>query len=408
MRQSATGLCPSGISGPGAVSNMEVADMAGNTDKPDGKPSLCLTVDVEDWYHILQSPAVPSIVHWSGLESRIERNLDKLLKLLDSASGKCTLFWLGWVAERHKEMVRKCWAAGHEIACHGYAHVLAHEVGRQAFWEDITRAKAVLEDIIGEPVRGFRAPGFCIANETAWAFDMIKEAGYHYDTSVFPASRSYGGMPGTILGPHFIETHNGHLLEIPVSVVQVFGWKACLFGGGYLRLATKPMIRWGLDKLKAIGRPPVVYVHPREIDPYHPRLPLSAAKRFRCYTRLKSTLSKLEWLCRDYQLRSVLETVESYIKSFYFEAKTLPVLSLADGHRLDPPDLWLAGGAPTSLPTNQSYRARLLEVERMMSTFIGSGDPTPPIRMADLADPTTVEEPHIRTAHSLILDDATR
>ena len=316
---------------------MEVGDIFGFRNSTDPKASLCLTVDVEDWFHILGSPVVPDIADWSGLESRLKRNLDKLFALFDSCSAKCTFFWLGWLAERHKGLVRRCQTAGHEIACHGYAHVLAHEVGEQAFREDIRRSKAIIEDIIAEPVRGFRAPGFSITNKILWAFDVIKECGYQYDNSIFPAAHGHGGIPEAILGPHFIETRSGPLLEIPSSVVEIFGRRTSFFGGGYLRLATKPMIAWGLNRLQAASQPLVVYVHPREIDPRHPRLPLSLKRRFKCYVRLKSTWSKLEWLCRDYQLCSMLEMAENFIRSSYYEARAVQVVDLRDGNSASEP-----------------------------------------------------------------------
>lgn len=332
------------------------------------KASLCFTIDVEDWFHILESPAVPNIEQWSCLESCVERNLEKLLALLDSVSANCTLFWLGWVAERHKALVRACQVAGHEIACHGYGHVLANQVGQEAFREDIRQSKAILEDITGEPVRGFRAPGFGVTRKTAWAFDVIREVGYQYDASVFPAYRGHVGMADAPLGLHFIETRSGHLLEIPLSVVEIFGRRACLFGGGYLRLATKPMIKWGLDRLLAADQPLVVYVHPREIDPSHPRLPLSLKRRFKCYVGLKSTMSKLEWLCRDYRPCSMLDTIESCMKSFYHQARTLPVVNLRSGHKATVAKF--AGGA-MARGGRQPLRDRLLQVEEAMATFIG-------------------------------------
>jgi polysaccharide deacetylase family protein (PEP-CTERM system associated) len=368
---------------------MEVGIMTEFRGQANQKPSLCLTIDVEDWFHILDSPVVPSIEYWSSLESRIERNVEKLLILLDSFSAKSTWFWLGWLAERHKNLVRKCQAAGHEIACHGYAHILAHEVGEQAFRKDISCSKAILEDIIGEPIRGFRAPGFSVTNKTAWAFDVITEVGYQYDASVFPASRAHGGMPDAIVEPHFIETTNGYLLEIPSSVVEIFGRRMCLFGGGYLRLASKPLIKWGLNRLLAAGKPLVFYVHPREIDPEHPRLPLSLTRRFRSYVRLKSTLSKLEWLCRDYQMCSILEMAESYIKSFYYQAMTLPVVNPRGNHRIIGTDSIVEEKTLADRPIGrlranfgelnrvvskvkpQFFRDKLLKVEKAMAAFLG-------------------------------------
>jgi len=295
---------------------------------PNGKLLSCLTVDVEDWFHMLDSPAVPGIECWSSLESRVERNLDKLLALLDSHSVKVTFFWLGWVAERNRSLVRRCRDAGHEIASHGYAHVLAYEVGEKTFRQDITRAKVILEEIIGEPVRGFRAPGFGITKKTPWAFDVIDESGYQYDSSVFPASREHGGISDSPLGLYFIETRNGHLLEIPMSIVKIFGRRTSLFGGGYMRLANKLIIKWGIEKLRASEQPLIVYVHPREVDPDHPRLPLTLLRQFKCYVNLKSTLPKLKWLCTDYSFRTMLEMVENYVRSFYLESKTIPVIRL--------------------------------------------------------------------------------
>jgi polysaccharide deacetylase family protein (PEP-CTERM system associated) len=272
-----------------------------------GRLTSCLTIDVEDWFHILDDSAVPSIEHWSSLETRIERNLETMLALLDAFSVKATFFWLGWIAKRHKGLVRKCQNAGHEVASHGYAHVLAYEVGRKAFRRDITRAKAILEDVTGGPIRGFRAPGFSITHKAPWAFEITKEIGYEYDSSIFPAIRGHGGIANTILGPHLIETAAGNLIEMPLSVIEVFGRRASLFGGGYLRLAPVSLIKWGIQKLEQAQRPLILYVHPREIDPDHPRLPLPLFRRFKCYVNLKSTLPKLEWLCQNYSFCTMHE-----------------------------------------------------------------------------------------------------
>ena len=328
----------------------------------------CLTIDVEDWFHILDSPAVPLINSWESLESRVERNVEKLLQLLDSQSVKATFFWLGWIAERQKNLVRRCMEAGHEIASHGYAHVLAYEVGPDGFKEDILRAKNIIEDITGEPVRGFRAPGFGITKKAPWAFDIISESGYQYDSSVFPAEHGHGGLSDSPLGLYFIETHKGHLLEIPMSIIEIFRYRTSLFGGGYLRLANKPMIKWGIDRLRSAGQPLIVYIHPREIDPEHPRLPLSLLRQFKCYVNLKSTMPKLKWLCKQNSFCTLLEMVESYIRSFYLESKTVPVVHLGAG-----------SPAPTHLVSKEKFegrissdpfRNRLLLLEKAMANFL--------------------------------------
>ena len=327
------------------------------------------TVDVEEWFHILDSDAAPSMECWSSLESRVEKNIEVILTMLDSISVKVTFFWLGWLAERHKDLLRRCQKAGHEIASHGYAHVLAYKVSPKDFKQDITRAKAILEDITGEPVRGFRAAGFGITKKAPWAFDVIQESGYQYDSSVFPAPRGHGGMPDSLLGLYFIETQNGHLLEIPISIINIFRRRTCLFGGGYLRLANKRIIKWGINKLQAAGQPLIVYIHPREIDPGHPRLRLPLLRRFKCYVNLKSTLPKLQWLCRNYSFCTMLEMVENYIKTFYYEGKVIPVVRM----RSDTASR-LRYEAELSMERNainsQSIRAPLLRVEKAMAGFL--------------------------------------
>lgn len=342
--------------------------MAGSENLPNGWLHSCLTVDVEDWYHILDSPATPTLASWPLLESRIERNFEALLELLDAHRVKATFFWLGWLARRHPALVHMCHKAGHEIASHGYAHVLAYEVGPQAFRQDIVRAKAVLEDTIAEPVRGFRAPGFGITTKAAWAFDVIREVGYQYDSSVFPASRGHGGIPDSLLGLYFIETRSGHLLEIPMSVVQIFGRRTSLFGGGYLRLASRRMIKWGIGKLRATKQPLIVYVHPREIDPDQPRLPLGLIRQFKSYVNLSSTLPKLKWLCSHYRFYTMLEMVESYVRSFYIESRMIPVMRLS--HSQGAGDV-----PPVSLEQpdrvyQEAFRNRLLQVESAMADFL--------------------------------------
>jgi len=265
------------------------------------------SIDVEDWFHILDSPATPHQNLWDSLESRVETNLRLLLELLDSANVRATLFWLGWLAERNKSLVRECCEAGHEIASHGYHHVLPTRVGAELFKDDIDRAKKTLEDITGKQVLGFRVAGFGIKKRTEWAFDVIKEVGYEYDSSVFPAWPEHNCMCATSVGPHVIRTETGPLIEVPVPATKVFGLRLYFFGGGYLRLSPLRLIQWGIKRLHQAGYPLIVYVHPRELDPDQPRLPLSPIRRFRCYVNLKSTLPKLQWLLKEYDFVPIRE-----------------------------------------------------------------------------------------------------
>jgi polysaccharide deacetylase family protein (PEP-CTERM system associated) len=268
-----------------------------------------LTCELEDWFHILDSDKVPKIEDWGGLPLCAERNVDTLLQLFHDTRVRATFFCLGWMAERMPHVVRRCRAAGHEIGSHGYAHIMACRDNRAVFRTDIVRARKILEDITGEEVAGFRSPGFSVTNGNTWFFDVVAESGYRYDASVFTAHHAHGGFHGGELGPHTIETPSGMLFEIPVSVVQVLGYPVCFFGGGYLRLSPLPVIRWGTRQLQKQQRPLIVYVHPREIDPDHPRLPLGLWRRFKCYNNLRSTLPKLKWLCTHHRFGTMASLV---------------------------------------------------------------------------------------------------
>jgi polysaccharide deacetylase family protein (PEP-CTERM system associated) len=274
------------------------------------------TVDVEEWFHILDAPCTPSLNTWAQLESRFERSLRLILEIFHAYEQKATFFWLAWLAERHPDLVRTCQDLGHEIASHGYAHVLAYEVGQKEFREDIRKSKGILEDIIGAPVHGFRAAGFSTLNETRWTFDEVAAAGYSYDSSVFPASRGHGGMSLSPLVPHVIKTDAGPLVEFPQSVVSVAGRRFSLFGGGYLRIAPLALIRWGCRRLARDSRPLIVYLHPREVDPGHPRLRLPPLRYLKCYLNLKSTEGKLRWLSSHYQSNTMANAVEKVRSSF--------------------------------------------------------------------------------------------
>lgn len=264
----------------------------------DGADSV-VSVDVEDWFHILDSPGTPDLAVWESLEDRVETNLQRMLDLFSQTGVRVTLFWLGWVAQRHPDLVRRCRQAGHEIASHGYAHLLAYQVGPRAFRQDVERARKLLEDILSEPVMGFRTAGFGITAQSLWALEEVRAAGHRYDSSIFPAPRGHGGMPESVLGPHLISTPAGELLEWPMPVVEALGRRVNLFGGGYLRISPRWLIRWGLGRLRRSGQPLVVYVHPREVDPHHPRLKLGLGRRIKSYIGLSSTMPKLRWLCES-------------------------------------------------------------------------------------------------------------
>ena len=269
-----------------------------------------ITIDVEEWFHILDCPQAPTMSQWDHLESRLASSLSCLLELFDSTKIKATFFWLGWCAERHPELVRLCTSSGHEVASHTYSHCLPYLMSPAAFKEDIIKAKMILEDITGTPVQGLRAPGFGITAETDWAFDVIREAGYSYDASVFPATRAHGGIPDATLIPHIKQTLGSNITIIPISVLSLLGQRLCLFGGGYLRATPLHFLKWGIQTLHRQDRPLIVYLHPREVDPLHPRLPLPLKRRLKCYYNLQSTYPKLRWICQTQHCTTMSELAE--------------------------------------------------------------------------------------------------
>ncbi len=275
------------------------------------------SVDVEDWFHILDLPSTPGISEWGSLPSRVEANFMKLLDIFSEHGAVTTCFFLGWVAERYPHLVREALARGHEIASHGYAHELVYEVGEERFLRDVTRAKKLIEDIAGCEVLGYRASGFSITGDVPWFFDQLARAGYRYDSSVFPAMRGHGGMKGVNLGPYPVSNRAGRIVEFPITVARVLGKTLCFFGGGYLRLFPYPVIRAMAQRVLGEGRPVIFYIHPREIDPSHPRLPMGIMRRFKSYVNLGATERKIRRILDEFELttfRAFLEDSTSLRK----------------------------------------------------------------------------------------------
>jgi polysaccharide deacetylase family protein (PEP-CTERM system associated) len=256
------------------------------------------SVDVEDWFHILDVSAAPDIASWPALPSRVETNFRRLLDLFSEEGKQVTCFFLGWVAERFPHLVREALARGHEIASHGYSHQLIYKMTQRQFRSDALRARLLLEDISGTRVIGYRAPGFSSTEATPWFFDEVCSCGYLYDSSVFPARRGHGGSPNGPLRPSFVAS--GQLLELPVSVAEIGPTRICFFGGGYLRFFHYSIIRHMSRRQLASGAPLIFYIHPREIDVHHPRIPMSLGRRFKSYVNLSQTEMKVRRIIREF------------------------------------------------------------------------------------------------------------
>ena len=247
---------------------------------------------------------MPDMANWESLPSHVVKNFGKLLDLFSRYQVRVTCFFLGWVAQRYPELVRDAAACGHEIACHGYSHMLCSQMTAQGFLQDIWRAKAIIEDIVGSPIQGYRAPGFSATAATPWFFDKVAQAGFTYDSSVFPMRRAHGGLTDSRHTPYVINTAYGSLIEFPISVTHLCAIPMYFFGGGYLRLFPYSLIRRMARRVIAEGRPVIFYLHPREIEPNHPRMPMNPLRRFKSYVRLKTTESKLCRLLQDFPMTS--------------------------------------------------------------------------------------------------------
>ena len=259
-----------------------------------------LTVDVEDYFQV--SAFEPHIARsdWDTLPCRVEANVDRILGLLDDHGAHATFFTLGWVAERYPSLVRRVADAGHEVASHGSAHRRAHEQPRDEFEDDIARAKALLEDVTGMPVQGYRAPSFSVGPSNAWAFDCIASAGYRYSSSVYPIRHDHYGAPQSPRFPH--EVTPG-LIELPVATVRMLNSNWPAGGGGYFRLLPYEVSRWSIARINSVDRQPAMfYFHPWELDPGQPRVAgVSAKTRFRHYLNLGRTEARLTRLLRDFR-----------------------------------------------------------------------------------------------------------
>ena len=255
------------------------------------------SVDVEDWFHIIDIPGAPQLPQWDSLPSCVERNFMRLLDLFSEKHATVTCFFLGWIAERFPNLVREASQRGHEIASHGYAHQLTYQLSNTQFYDDVLRARKLLEDASGTAVVGYRAPSFSVSD---WFFETLIDAGYTYDASVFPAPREHGGMRTNAREPYVIKQGNGHIFEFPISVVDLMGKPMCFSGGGYLRLLPYSAIRHLSHRVLDQGRPVVFYIHPREIDPYQPRLSMGMRRRFKTYVNLATTESKLARLLDEF------------------------------------------------------------------------------------------------------------
>lgn len=273
-----------------------------------------MTIDVEESFQVTAFESVIDRSRWHTFESRVERNTERVLGLFDQAGVKATFFVLGWIAERCPRLVRRIAAEGHEVASHGHGHQRLYRLSPSAFRQDLQRAQQVLEDVTGRPIVGYRAPSYSITADSLWALDVLIDAGYRYDASIFPISHDLYGMPSSPRHPFRVERAAGALWEIPASTVRRGGVNLPVGGGGYFRLLPYRWTRWGINALNhGEGRPAVFYLHPWEIDAEQPRLQAPLRSRFRHYTGLARTERRLRRLLAEFRFAPITTAFASLL-----------------------------------------------------------------------------------------------
>lgn len=274
-----------------------------------------LTIDVEDYFQV--SAFAPNIRfdEWPNWPLRVERNTDALLELFDQKGKKGTFFVLGWVAERCPELIRRIAKQGHEIASHGMTHQLVYEQKPEVFKEETISSKKLIEDIVGQQVKGYRAASYSVTPRSLWALETLIDAGFEYDSSIFPVHHDRYGMPGAPLNIHTAQTDGDKAItEFPLTSASFLGRRLPVAGGGYFRIYPYPFTKIMLGRAaREIDQPFIFYLHPWEIDPEQPRIPgASKLSRFRHYTNLSRCHGRLSKLLDDFDFTTVEAVIDEY------------------------------------------------------------------------------------------------
>ena len=270
-----------------------------------------LTVDVEDYYQVEAFADIVRPQDWDKWESRVEFSTRRLIEIFAQHQTRATFFVLGWIAERHPQMVREMAAAGHEVACHGYGHRFIGNQTREEFRQDIRRAKGILEDLIGQEVEGYRAPTYSITAQSLWALDILVEEGFRYDSSIFPIHHDRYGIPDAERFPHTLRREAGELLEFPPSTVRVAGQNMPMVGGGYFRFLPYRWFKWGFNHLNRVERQAAVFmIHAWEVDPGQPVVSGSQLNIWRHRCNLRRTEPRLHRLLTDFRFSTMREVLQ--------------------------------------------------------------------------------------------------
>lgn len=284
-----------------------------------------LTVDVEDYFQV--SAFAKNIKHddWGSKTLRVEDNTHKLLDIFDDKNVKATFFVLGWVAGQVPSLIKEIADRGHEVACHGYSHQLIYKQDKDVFKEETTHAKSLLEDIVQQEVTGYRAASYSITNKSLWALDILFDAGFKYDSSIFPVHHDTYGITGSPKEPHILQTPSkNRLIEYPLSTYEILGQTLPIAGGGYFRLYPYWLSAYFYRKLNSKNKSFVFYLHPWEVDPTQPRIKSSRFSEFRHYNNLDKCESRLITLLDNFKFTTMNDKLQQI---GLFDGKEEPEIS---------------------------------------------------------------------------------
>ena len=285
--------------------------MESTSGDPGTSSEWMMTIDVEEYFHLLHRGRMPAVSDWDNLPSRVCSDTYRILELLEATGNRATFFVLGWVALKHPQLLRAIATAGHEIACHGHLHRQITLQSRHDFRKDLRDARRAIIEAAGVQPVAYRAPVFSITARTKWALEILVEEGFRYDSSIFPVHHDRYGIPDSPRGIHSIETPSGPIWEVPLTVARVAGLNIPIAGGGYMRLYPRWFMRWGLRRhLLQTGSPPVVYFHPWEFDLHQPStatMPLTS--RFRHRIGIRNLEAKVGDLLKRHRFTTISDSV---------------------------------------------------------------------------------------------------
>ncbi len=272
-------------------------------------PLHALSFDVEEFFQVANLRERFPEESWERVPSRLDVGMDAIFECLSRHNAHATFFFLGWVARRRPDLVRRCIEGGHEVASHGYRHLFLSELGREGFIADLKHTEKALMDAGAPRPVGFRASTFTLTRKTWWAFDVLASRGYQYDSSVHPVRHPVYGVPDFDPGISVVETGEGLIVEYPVSTWPFLGRNLPMGGGGYFRLLPGPITRAAIRSLERRGRSVAIYLHPWEFDPAQPRQKAPLLKRFRHYVGLSRTLPRLDRMLSTFRFTTMRDVL---------------------------------------------------------------------------------------------------